>query len=182
MSINKIKIIIIALLCTFLFLPRLYSGEDRNLYSQGKKSARHGKIDFAFLSFDRLVRKFPHSKFANEALFAVGEYYFFLRDYRNAKIAFTRLASDYPDSEISVFTFAYLLKLAKREDDKEMIKELEDKIIGFKQVRLVFKDSKEYEYTSALFKKYKVVYFIDKVEIYIKEIYINDEAFETILF
>ena len=84
---------------------------------------------------------------------------------------------EYPESKSSPFVLAYLIKIAQKNGDEETVKKLEKELIASQQVSLLFRDFKELQYVSAMSKKYKALYFIDKIEIYI-----DNELFAQIPF
>ncbi|MCQ9207950.1 MAG: outer membrane protein assembly factor BamD [Omnitrophica bacterium] len=139
----------------------------KSLYSQANESLRSDKKDFAFIYFSSIVEKYPESRFAEDALFAVGEYYFEVADYYNAVDNFSSFVNKYPQSQARVFAMAYLLDIAVKRGKIKLIRELEKKIVAFRQFVFLFENSKEYYYLSPFAKEYKVVYFIEKVEFYI---------------
>lgn len=167
MNITKLKIFFIILLLIFLSPHRGDTQEDKKLYSQGIKAARSGDIDFAFMNFYRLLSIFPESEFSEDALFATGEYYFLIGDYYDAARTFNRFINNYPGSEAELFALIYLLEIAKIRGKEKLVKILEKEIVTSQRLAFLFRDFKEYKYLSPLFKSYKVVYFIDKVEFYI---------------
>ena len=143
-----------------------YARQDTRLYFRGINAARKGNLDFAFVKFDRLISLFPESKYSDKALFAVGEYYFLIADYYDAAQRFTQFVEKYPESEIKIFALLYLLEIARRKGNQDEVDRLEREIVTSQQLSLLFRDFKEYTYTSALSITYKAVYFIDKVEFY----------------
>lgn len=176
-GIIKSKTFFIALLFFFLFPCKGYSRQDSELYCQGIKAARLGKADFAFMYFRMLLADFPESEFTEKALFAVGEYYFSLGDYQDAFRVFARFANSYPQSKARLFASAYYLELARKDEKKQLAKEIEKEIIVYQQLSFLFRDFKEYKYKSLLFNSYTALYFINRIEFYI-----NEELFTKILY
>lgn len=165
MKIVKLTILII-LLSVFLFPGKGYS-QDKEFYYKAVKLARDKQLDFAFSYLDMVVNIYPNSKFFEDSLFSCGEYYFISGDSNSAKNIFEKFVGLLPDSKAKPFALVYLLKIAEGEKKQDIIEALQKQIISFKQVSLVFRDFKEYSYLSALDKEYRIVYFIDRVEIYI---------------
>jgi len=175
---NELKIIFILLLITCLFVPNSYCGEDKELYYKGVKQARHGKTDEAFTYFHIVLNNFDQSSRFNEnSLFSVGEYYFSIGAQYETESTFRKVANEYPESITGLLALGYLFNLANKKADKKQLECLKKEIEGFKQVSLLFRDSEEFSYLSAMQKEYKVVYFIDKVEIYI-----DGELFQEVPF
>lgn len=146
-------------------------------YSQALKAARKGDDDFAFMYFKECLRKDSKSKFAPKALFAIGEYYFSNRSLAQASKAFAAFVNRYPKSKSAVFAYSYLMVLAKKDQNQSLVQEFKRKIIAFQKLKLLFSDFKEYKYRSPFFNKYKAIYFIDRVEIYI-----NGKLFAEVLY
>ena len=165
MKIRKLTILFI-LLWIFLFPGKGYS-QDKDFYYKAVKLARDKQIDFAFSYLDMVVNIYPKSRFFENSLFSCGEYCFTLGDRHSAKNTFEKFVALLPDSKAKPFALVYLLKIAEGEKKQDIVEDLQKQIISFKQVSLVFRDFKEYSYLSALDKEYKIVYFIDRVEIYI---------------
>jgi outer membrane protein assembly factor BamD (BamD/ComL family) len=173
---------ILFLILSFVFLsldsPFGYAQQDRELFTEATELARLGKRDVAFMHFHSLLKKYSSvSKYYKEALFAAGEYYFSIGDYNNAEESFARFIKNYPDSEAFPFALVYLLKISRRAGDEKMTGDLQQKIIEFKQLSLLFSDFKESNYLSPLFRRYKAVYFIERVEFYL-----DGDLFEKIHF
>jgi tetratricopeptide (TPR) repeat protein len=178
MNRKNLTIIFICLLITYLFISNGFCGEDKDFYYRGIKAARAGQIDKAFSYFDLVLRNLSVSnRYTENALFATAEYYFSINADRDAKIAFRQVASDYPKSITALLSLGYLFNMAKAEGEQESLESIKKEIIGFKQVSLLFRDSEEFKYLSAMNKKYKAVYYIDKVEIYI-----DGELFQDVPF
>lgn len=176
LHIRKTTIIAITLLAACLFTQNAFPDEARKLYSQGLSLARRGDVDFAFARYHMLLENYPNVEFIDEVLFAVGEYYFSISNYYNAAALFNKLVIQYPESKAMPFVLSYLAKICRMENKESLAENLEKAIIRFKQTSLLFSNFKEYKYVSSFYKKYKAVYFIDRVEIYI-----NDELFAKIL-
>jgi outer membrane protein assembly factor BamD (BamD/ComL family) len=175
--IQKLRFFVLLFLFIFLFQYKGYAQEDRNLYYQGLRDARKGKVDSAFLTFHRLLNNFPDSEYRQHALFGAGEYYFWIDDYYDAKRMFNRFVNNYPESEARLYAIAYLIKMAEKEEKESELEKLKQELIGSQQVSLLFREFKEHTYTSPLNKNHKALNFIDKIEIYI-----DDEIFAKISF
>jgi len=176
----KIKTVTLLFLLFLLILPsahRAYGQEDRDLYRRANQAACKGEDDFAFVYFYRLLNYFPDSEYRQQALFATGEYYYSIGDYRDAAVAFERSISNFPESEAKIFAIAYLLKIAKIKGDQKKAEKLKQGLISLEQVSLLFREFEELKYTSPFCKDYKILNFIDKIEIYV-----GDELFDKISF
>jgi outer membrane protein assembly factor BamD (BamD/ComL family) len=169
--------LLIGILCILSGTPGIsHAQTDAELYNNAKLAAKQGDRDFAFMQYHSLMRLSENSPYYHDALFAVGEYYFDMSNYYDAYRTFVEFVELYPRSEALPFAVVYLLKMEQNQQENES-EDLEKKVITFKQLSLLFSEYKEYLYTSPLGTKYKAVYFIDKVEIYINEV-----LFETVYF
>lgn len=165
----RIWILFLLIFSFFLFPHVAYSQEDKDLYNQGVQAARQGKVDFAFMYFYRLLNDFPVSRYIDQAIFAVGEYYFSIGNKPDAIQVFNRLINNFPESEARPFAIAYLLNLVEKQGNGVVAEKLKKELIASKQLSLLFKEFEERKYTSPLNKNYRFLHFIDKVEIYIDD-------------
>ena len=163
------RIKILFLLTTFLFLPglSLYAGEGRQEYSLAIENAKSSNPDFAFMYFREILEKYPDSPYAQKSRFACGEYYYQVADYEDAFKMFKQYSLDYPASGEIQFVLAYLLEIARKKGDDSLAGKIEKDIITSRRLSFLFRDLKEYKYRSSLYKLYRAVYYIDKVEFYI---------------
>ncbi len=164
---KKFKIIILFLLMGCLFVQVSYSEESQRLYHEGLNFARSGDVDFAFMRYQSLLETYPDAECIEDVLFAVGEQYFSMSDYPNAAMIFNKFISLYPESDALPFALIYLAKIFRQAGKEDLALNFEKAVISFKQTSLLFSNFKEHAYTSSFYKKYKAVYFIDRVEIYI---------------
>jgi len=134
---------------------------------QGVKSARRGDRNAAFLSFDSLVKTYPKSSYLEPANFALGEYYFSISDRSDAAEAFRNFISKYRDSPARPFALVYLAGILRQEGNNDAAKALEIEVIRFRHGGLIFADFKEHKYQSVFGKKYRALYFVDRIKIYI---------------
>lgn len=168
---------IVILVVAISVLGPAYAKGPKGIYLSGVKATRSGNSNFALFDFRQIIKEFPNSKFAEPALFMIGENYFAMSNYYDANKAFQKHIELYPDSKRKLFSLVYLLKLARIYKKESLIKDLEKEIISFYQLSFLFRDFKTYEHKSPSYKKYKAVYYIDKVEFYI-----DGEQFEKIPF
>lgn len=106
--------------------------------------------------------------------FAVAEYYYKVKDFSDAKMAFEDYIARNKVGMATLLANAYLYKLAKAsgyEDKAQTIK----KEMFRDQFILLFNEYKTLHYASAGNNKYEIHYFIDKIEIFL-----NGEIFEQI--
>lgn len=175
---NKIRIAIFSFFILSMFFQGIVFAEtDSWLYSEAVKEANQGNYEFAFLHLHSLARSYPESKYLEDALFTIGEHHFTGNNSSGAVEAFSQLLEKFPDSKSTLFSLAYLLKVAQARKSEKLAADLEKTILTFHKISLVFRDSKEFTYKSAFQNRYKAVYFIDKVEIYK-----NDELFTQVLY
>ena len=102
-----------------------------------------------------------------KALFAIGEYYFLIGDYYDAERTFRQFVNDYPEEKGMPFALVYLFEIAKRQRRKNQAEDLKKQILDLRQRVFLFKDFKEHKYLSPFAKKYRIIYFIDRLEVYI---------------
>lgn len=157
------RIALLIILACLLSGTPAFCQSERQEYSAAVEFAKKGDIDFAFMHFRSLL----NTGYRQEALFAVGEYYFLKSDYTDAVSAFTDYLREFPDSSGKPFALAYLLKIEERAGRESLVQDLTKKIVTLRRMILVFKDFKEYEFKSGLNRQHKVIYYIDKVEFYI---------------
>ncbi|MFC1658365.1 tol-pal system YbgF family protein [Candidatus Omnitrophota bacterium] len=163
------KTVLLLFAFAFLLQYKGYAQDGKRLYREGVAAAKKGEIDFAFISFHRLLLDFPESKYREQALFAVGEYYFSIGGYNDAVRHFTQLADDFPQAQNRPFALAYLLAMAKKSGTDDRVAQIEKELIGSQQLSLLFREFKEIQYTSALDKHYKALNFIDKILICVED-------------
>ncbi|MBU0709544.1 MAG: hypothetical protein KJ793_02405 [Candidatus Omnitrophica bacterium] len=162
------SLVVILLLCLLLGSYNLgYAGGDAAMYSRAIAVAKAGNVGAAFMYFHSLLTRYPDSQYREEALFALGEYYFLTSNSSDAVSNFVALVDEFPDFEGKIFALVYLFKIAERANEKSMAQGLEKDIVTFKRLILLFKDYKEYKYLSPLHREHKLVYFIDKIEAYV---------------
>ena len=137
-------------------------------YSQAVKYARAGQADFAFMYFNKLLRNYPKSKYRDQALFATGEYYFGNFGLKQAESAFQAFVDEYPDSNERLYALAYLLSVARKNNDEARVSGLEKQIIDLQQVSLIFRKTKETSFTSPLHQFHKAIIYIDKIEFFVE--------------
>ncbi|MBU1086780.1 MAG: outer membrane protein assembly factor BamD [Candidatus Omnitrophica bacterium] len=172
---KKIQLLFLVISIIAVTMP-IYAQEDAELFLSAKQSIKAGEKDFAFIQFHSLLRLSTNSPYYQDALFATGEYYFACANYYDAYTSFSKFVELYPQSEALPFAVVYLLKMEQMQSqDSEY--DLKKKVITFKQLSLLFSEYKEYPYQSPMGLKYKAVYFIDRLEVYI-----NEELFETVYF
>ena len=160
--------VFILLVAFFSFISVSYASGDKALYYEGISYAKRGSLDFAFMLFDELTREFSSSAFFEDALFAKGEYYFSICDYNDAYSVFKKIAASKELSKRKLFSYVYLFKLSQMlNKDEDIRNQYIKSILTFRQITLLFRDSREITYSSPLQKKYRAVYFIDHVEVYI---------------
>lgn len=169
MKMRKFRVTVLMLFFILLFLQNGYAqaGQDAKLYSQAIRSVQSGTTDFAFLQFYKLANSYPESKFLENALFSIGEYYFSTNNYSAAFQIFNKFIKKYPQSKAKFPALAYLLKISNKEQNEALVKELEQKIKAEKRTIFLFGDCKEYTYKSSFSKIYRVLCFIDKMEFYV---------------
>lgn len=161
----------------FLLSHRGFAQDVKQLYSTAVREAESGNRDFAFMHCRELLENYPDSKYASDAAFAIGEYYFITANYENAAEALSNFINDYPDSKGLPFVLMYLLKVTQIYKNESLTEKLKNQIISLKRLSLLFQESKGYAYTSPLGIKYRMMYYIDKVELYV-----DDKLFENITY
>ncbi|MDD5730787.1 MAG: outer membrane protein assembly factor BamD [Candidatus Omnitrophica bacterium] len=163
----KLAIAVLSLAFILLVLPAARAQDSGEEYSLAMQAVHAQDLDIAFMHFRSIAREHPDSKYAKNAIFATGEYYFMTGNYYDAARMFLSFINNYPESNGKLFAEAYLLDIARKQGQEDLVKKLENDIVSRKQLVLLFKNFKEYKYKSPLSRMYKADYYIDKVKFYI---------------
>ena len=155
----------------------VHAGGDSTLYMQSLQWAKDGRVDFAYMGYRSILRDYPESQFKQHALFAEAEYAFFLTHYAKSAKLFNAFLKDSSDTRQALFALAYLLKIARDNENTEIIDSLEKRIISLTPATLVFRDFKEYTFISPFDWKCKAKVYINKIEFYME-----DKLFETMVY
>ena len=164
----------LAFICTLFFVGNVYSSNAGKSFNEGIRAARTGNIDVAYMYFSDVLRNNSEPKLAQEALFAIGEYYFCTNAYNYSYTAFKDLIFDCDNDLTKLFALAYQFEIAKKDNMKARLKEIEKEIATFQKITFLFRDFKEHTYESPMNKRYKAKHFIDKIEFYIDEIFFSE--------
>lgn len=84
------------------------------LYDQAKAAEASGKRDIAFLLYRQIVRQYPESVQAENALFEIGQYYYNAHNYVEADKAFRSHLTRFPDSRLNKEVQDYRAKMNLR--------------------------------------------------------------------
>lgn len=72
---------------------------------------KQGRSNFAFMKFTSIASIYPDSKYADEAHFRIGEYYFESKAYMNAIVEFKINLELYPESPFREQVLEYLKEI-----------------------------------------------------------------------
>lgn len=93
--------------------PRLLWADQAGvLYKEGLELEKNGKKDFAVFKYFTITRNYPNSRWADEALFKIAEFYYENKDYFNARETFEKFIGQYPKSPLAKEAKAYLEGIA----------------------------------------------------------------------
>lgn len=161
MRINILKFIILILILFNLSCATTAG----NLYYDALEDIKMGNIDFAFMKLNNYLREFPNSIHASKIRFAISEYYFQTKNYRNAIDELNKYIVDYPDEKISVFARAILYKILLEYKGESPLTEKLKETFFSKPMFLTFSDSKTKSYKSILNNNYKIIDYVNKIEV-----------------
>lgn len=167
-TLSYILIFIISLSWGFSASAANYGGNG--YYENALRYIKEKQYDFALMEFRAIIREHPESKHARESLFAVGEYFYMEGAHYEAIKHFSEYLRRYPDSKAAIFARAYLLKIIQDIEnaggqEKGIAENIEMEFFS-QPVFLLFSEYKEVSYKSAFQNKFKIRYYIDKIEIY----------------
>ena len=109
----------------------------------------------------------PNSRYCLAAEFAQGEYYFLQNNLHMASDEFKDFYAKYPQHEEALIALAYLFKIAQIQNHPDDMKEYRNKAASFRQLTFIFNDKKSFKFLSGFQRKHKLVYYINKVELYV---------------
>ncbi len=82
------------------------------LYKEGLLLEKRGQRDFAVFKYFSIIRNYPNSRWADEALFKIAEFYYQNKDYFNARGSFEAVITKYPQSAFAKEAKVYLERIA----------------------------------------------------------------------
>lgn len=143
-----------------------------NQYFEALKEVKAGNIDFAFMLLKNYLRENPASIYGQQVKFAIAEYYLQLKNYREAIPALIEYIKDYPEDKSTLIARVLLYKaISDYNQEPILTKDIKERFFS-KSLFLVFSESKMRSYESILNNVYKIIDYVDRVEIYK-----NDELF-----
>jgi len=163
MKINAMEFLIFILI--FSNLSCISLSKDRQYYD-AMEDVKSGSLDFAFMKFNNYLREHPNSTYAPKIRFAISEYYFQTKDYRDAIDELTKYIINYPNEKNTIFAQAIFYKaLLDYRTEPLLVEKLKEAFFS-KSIFLIFSDSKTKSYKSILNNNYKIVDYIDKIEVF----------------
>jgi len=105
---NRLKNVAYILTILFTFVNVVYADDAASVYKSAVRFLRDGRKEWAYLKFEHIVKTFPGSKYADEAMFRVGEYYFQNKDDFKARVNLEKHIKLYPKSRFNKKSKEYL--------------------------------------------------------------------------
>ncbi len=135
-------------------------------YSALVKSLTMDSLDFSFIELKHYLHEYPDTPHAKKISFALAEYYFQIRDFRDAVTELTAYINDYGDDKSAIFAYFMLYKIISEQYQNEnTLGKMREKFFS-KSLFLMFAEAKTQSYKSILNNTYKVNEHIDNIEVY----------------
>ena len=164
----KLYVIILSLLLQGCFWVTCVKASEADLeWKEAVGSAQQGEYDFAFMGFHTLLDDYPNSRYTRPAEFAQGEYYFLENNLLMASDEFKDFYAAYPQHEEALVALTYLFKIAQIQKRQDAMKEYRNKAASFRQLTFIFNDKKSFKFLSGFQRKHKLVYYINKMDLYV---------------
>ena len=164
----RLYVIILSLLLQGCFWAPCVKASEAGLeWQDAIGSAKQGEYDFAFMNFRTILEDYPNSRYCLSAKFALGEYYFLQNNLQAASDEFKSFYAKYPQHEEALIALVYLFKIAQIQKNPNTMKNYRNKAASFRQLTFIFNDKKSFKYLSGFQRKHKLVYYINKVELYV---------------
>jgi mRNA-degrading endonuclease HigB of HigAB toxin-antitoxin module len=90
---------------------------------------------------------------------------------------FESFYTKYPQHEESLIALAYLFQIAKIQKHPLDMKKYRNMAATFRQLTFIFNDKKSFKFISGFQREHKLVYYINKVDLYV-----NGELFTEVPF
>jgi len=163
----KLYVIILTLLLQgYCWVPCAKASEADLEWKEATGLAKQGENDFAFMDFKNILDVYPNTRYSLAAAFALGEYYFLQNNLPMASDEFKHFYAQYPQHEEALIALAYLFKIAQIQNRPQDMDQYRNKVATFRQLTFIFNDKKSFKFFSGFQRKYKLVYYINKVELY----------------
>ncbi len=174
----RLYVIILSLLLQGGFVVTCVKASEADLeWKEAIGLAKQGEYDFAFMNFQTVLDDCPDARRCLAAEFAQGEYYFLQNNLLMASDAFKSFYAKYPRHEEALIALAYLFQIAKIQNHPNDMKEYRTKAASFRQLTFIFNDRKFFKFLSGFQREHKLVYYINKVELYV-----NGQLFTEVTF
>ncbi len=160
-------IILSLLLQGFLWVTCVEASEADLEWNEAVGLAKQGENDFAFMAFRGVLDDCPSSPHCLAAAFAQGEYYFLQNNLSLASDEFKDFYAKYPQHQEALIALIYLIKIAQLQQHPDDMKEYRSKAASFRQLIFIFNDKKYFKFLSGFQRKHQLVYYINKVELYV---------------
>ena len=138
----------------------------QNRYREITRDAKAGNIDFAFVKLNSYLKDFPDSIHVAQVRFALCEYYFQIKDYRSAIYKLRDYIIDFPEEEATIFAKLILYKILSEYKKEPALTEKIKESLFSKSLFLVFSESKIKKYKTLFNNTYKVLNYVDKIEVF----------------
>jgi len=156
--------------CGFLQTVGILRNQDgKVLYLQAQEMVRNGDLDQAFMYFRSITEQSSDPEYIRRALFSLAEYYYLVGDSYDASRRFLEFVEIYPEATETFLAYIYLWQIAHHEQKYEQAEQFKTKLVSMQQLNLIFREFKKIDYTSGFLKKYRLFFYIDRLELYIHE-------------
>ena len=165
------RVFLLSVFFGFIFCAGdIYASGGGVLYAKAIRAIKQKQYDYALMEFRTIIRDYPGTKYAQRAMFGIGEYFYNNSMHYEAIDAFSDYVAKYPNSDAGIFARAYLLKITEdiarpTEEDRAMLDGMKKEFFS-KPVFLLFSEYKELSYRSVFRNSFKIRYYLDIIEVY----------------
>jgi len=158
-----VRFFLVFLLFTNLACARFISNKQ---YDDALEEGRSGNLHFAFMKFKNYLAENPDSIYAKNIKFALAEYYFQVKDYREAINSLVDYITAFRKDESSIFAQAMLYNILLEYKKEPQLTEKIKADFFAAPLFLVFSEFKSKYYKSILNNTYEIIDYIDRVEFF----------------
>lgn len=140
--------------------------KDNQYYYTAIEEARLGNFDFAFMNLNNYIWEYPDSIHTKDVKFAIAEYYFQTNNFRDAIYKLSEFIHDYHEEDTAIFAQALLYNaILKYKTEPKLTEKIKEAFFS-KSIFLIFSELKVKQYKSILNNSYKIVDYIDRIEVF----------------